>query len=248
MPRSTSGSCVLQWILTIVVLVLLASLLLPALDSGSRRPAMRTQCRNNLKQISLALHHYHSHHGCFPPAYLADASGRPLHSWRVLILPWLDQANLYNQYRFDEPWNGPHNSKLAIQRLEIYECPTDLEHREGDQPWTSYVAVVGPHTMWPGSACVSTDDVLDGTSRTLHVAEVRNSGIHWMEPRDLHLGQMSPTINASSGQGISSFHPEVALAALVDGSNRLLSEKTPAETVRQLIDRDDGRPTSLEEF
>jgi type II secretory pathway pseudopilin PulG len=248
MPGSASESRVLQWIVTIVVIAFLAWLLLPAIDSGRRTPAKRTQCRNNLRQISLALQSYHLAFNCFPPAYVADASGRPMHSWRVLILPYLDQVPLYNQYRFDEPWNGPNNSKLAIQRLPVYECPTDVENREGDQPSTSYVAVVGPHTMWPENSCVSVSDVPDGTSLTLHVAEVRNSGIHWMEPRDLHLGQMSPTINPTGGQGVSSFHTDGALASFVEGDIEFLSEKLPPQTVRKLIDRNDGGPTNGEEF
>lgn len=69
-----------------------------------------------------------------------------------------------------------------------------------------------------------------------------------MEPRDLHLGQMSSTINASGGQGISSFHSDAVLASFVDGHNRILSDKLPPETVRKLIDRDDGGPTNAEEF
>src|SRR4051812_9073955 len=78
-------------------------------STGPREASKRTQCKNNLKEIALALHNYHEAYGCFPPAYIADKDGRPMHSWRVLILPYLDEKPLYLKYRFDEPWNGPHN-------------------------------------------------------------------------------------------------------------------------------------------
>src|SRR5262245_60656054 len=91
----------------------LACLLLPAVQSpggGGRRAT----CANNLRNISLALCQYHDIHGTFPPAYITDEDGRPMHSWRVLLLPYLDQHSVYRQYRFDEPWDGPNNSALAL--------------------------------------------------------------------------------------------------------------------------------------
>ncbi len=99
------------WSLTELALVvlclmcLLTCLLLPAVQSAGR-VARRAVCQNNLKQIALALLYYHQTNGCFPPAYLADKNGKPMHSWRVLILPYLEQNSLYEQYRFDEPWDG----------------------------------------------------------------------------------------------------------------------------------------------
>lgn len=77
-----------------------------------REAARRVSCLNNLRHIELALHNYHNAHGCFPPAYIVDESGRPMHSWRVL-LPYLEQEALYDQYDFSEPWDGPNNRKLA---------------------------------------------------------------------------------------------------------------------------------------
>src|SRR5262245_23624397 len=66
----------------------------------------------NLRQIGIAVHEYIDHWKCFPPAYLADAAGRPAHSWRVLLLPYLGYEELYKQYDFNEPWDGPNNSRL----------------------------------------------------------------------------------------------------------------------------------------
>src|SRR5438105_1376638 len=95
-----------------VFLATLAALLLP-LVSSARPAARRNACGNNMKQIELALLNYHDANKSFPPAYVADAEGKPMHSWRVLILPYLERNDLYQQYDFNEPWNGPHNSRLA---------------------------------------------------------------------------------------------------------------------------------------
>src|SRR5262249_28073198 len=154
-----------------------------------------------------ALHNYHEKYGSFPPAYIADEKGRPMHSWRMLLLPFLEQQQLFDEYRFDEPWNGPHNSRLADRILAVFNCPSENHEkgRKGTQ-MTSYVAVLGPETAWPGDKPTKIRDFTDGTSQTLLVVEVANSGIHWMEPRDLHVLQMDHAINSKSGQGISSAH------------------------------------------
>ena len=96
----------------------------------------------------MAVANYHETYGCFPPAYVADGDGKPMHSWRVLILPYLGQQELYNAYDFAEPWNGPSNGKLAGRIGNIYlrsGLDSDQIHT------TSFVAVVGPQTVWLGS-------------------------------------------------------------------------------------------------
>jgi len=196
----------------------------------------RTQCKYNLKQIGLALHTYHDDYGSFPPAHIADSNGRPVHSWRVLLLPYLDQKPLYEKYRFDEPWDGPNNGKLADEIVAVYNCPSDVHaHDKTSSTMTDYVAIVGPETPWPGSRATAIRDIKDGTSTTLLVVEVTNSGIHWMEPRDLHVLQMAQTINAKSGQGISSRHTCGAHVLMADGSARFISDQTAAELIRGLL-------------
>jgi Protein of unknown function (DUF1559) len=223
-----------KWLETLVVagvlLGLMAMCVLPNIES--RTPGRRAQCQNNLRQISIALQNYHDVYKSFPPAYVADANGRPMHSWRVLILPFLEQQSLYDVYRFDEPWNGPNNRQLASTALKIFECPADGNHGKGQ---TSYVAVVGPGTAWPGTKRIDVADIKDGLSNTVLVVEVHNSGIHWMEPRDLDASLMPMTINAKSGKGISSGHPSCAQAARADGSVFALDENTPAATVRAML-------------
>jgi hypothetical protein len=214
----------------------LFGLLLPAVSTP--RPAgRRSSCGNNLKQIVLALHEYHDIYGSFPPAYVADTNGRPMHSWRVLLLPFIEQQPLYSRYRFDEPWDGPNNRKLHEAIVRIYSCPSDHANLSFE---TSYVAIVGPHTAWPGETAMTLGNMTDGPANVLLVVEVHDSGIHWMEPRDLHISQMAPTINAQHGQGISSEHYGGAQVGLADGVVRFLEDSIPADVLRSWIHLDDG--------
>ena len=162
----------------IAVLSVIASVgLLPL-----RRAAQEASCEANLRTIGLALRNYHSAYGCFPPAYTTDAAGNPMHSWRVLILPFAGKHALYRAYRFDEPWNGPNNSRLARKMPEFFAC------RAHARPaYSNYAVVVGPETAFPGTRSSSVSQITDGTTITVLVVEVKGGAIPWMEPRDLNM-------------------------------------------------------------
>jgi type II secretory pathway pseudopilin PulG len=118
------GRITLVEVFVIIGLIgILVGLMLPAVTSAPRG-GRRVQCQSNLRQIAIALHLYHEDYGSFPPAYTVDASGRPMHSWRVLILPYLEEAGLYKQYNLEEPWNSPNNLAVANQVPAIFQCPT----------------------------------------------------------------------------------------------------------------------------
>jgi hypothetical protein len=149
----------------------------------------------------LAVANYHEAYGSFPPAYVADRNGKPMHSWRVLILPFLEQKELYNRYNFAEPWNGPNNINLASQIGSIY-LRSGLESDQVQT--TSFVAVVGPQTAWPGSRPATKTDLGDGSNNTLIVVEVPDRQFRWMEPKDLGFDRMSFRINDGSNRGLGS--------------------------------------------
>lgn len=187
-----------EFMLGLAALTILLAMILPALPNFSQCGSPHlSACHNNLRQISLALRVYSVTHGTYPPAYIADADGKPMHSWRVLILREMGRADLYAQYRFDEPWDGPNNSLLHSEIVRLYGCPSDPAGRTGQ---TSYLAVTGPGTMFPGDKGMAASQVADGTDSTLLVVEVQNSGIHWMEPRDLPPGQ-PPSSQHTGGRG-----------------------------------------------
>ena len=102
------------------------------------------------------------------------------------------------------------------------------------------MVVVGPRTAFPGDRCLAFGDIRDGLTNTVLVVEVKNSGIHWMEPRDLHVTQMNPRINPPRGQGISSLHKGCAHAAMADGGVKTLSEQLNASEVASLLNIDAG--------
>ena len=232
----------------------LVSLLLPFV-SLARETHRRWTCINNLRQIGLGLHGYHDAHGCFPPAYIADPEGKPMHSWRVLILPYMEQQALYDRYDLSEPWDGPNNRKLAGQIPGVYQCPS-RKVRAGGRPATNHVAVVGPKTVWPSAKATKLSDLSDEAKNTIMLVEVANSDINWMEPRDLSFEEALRGINPKSGVGISSPHVSdngyfyhetpVVNVALADGTARSLSEDLSPEMLEALLTIDGGETIDMD--
>ena len=177
----------------------------------------------------LAVANYHDTYKCYPPPFIADEDGKPMHSWRILVLPFLEQNEIYKQYRFDEPWDGPNNRKLAHQMPEIYalhgiEKPGNVT--------TNYLHVVGDQTASPPSHTIDESTITDGTSNTLFIVENVGADVHWMEPRDLSFESMSFTINAPNG--ISSWLDPPA-GVMLDGMVQTIHPNTPPNVVRALF-------------
>jgi hypothetical protein len=196
----------------------------------ARHSADRATSSNNLKQIAIGLHNYHDVYSCFPPAYQIDAAGKPAHSWRVLISPFVEASSFYSNYSFAEPWNGPNNSKLTGPWW-LFHSPLD---RKSATMMTSYVAVVGPGTAWPGQTSSRLPGFTDGTSNTIMVVEISNSDIHWMEPRDLPIEELEawldPKHKPRLGGEISG-----GLVAYADGSVSFLSRDVAIKHLRALF-------------
>ncbi|HEV3136667.1 MAG TPA: DUF1559 domain-containing protein [Pirellulales bacterium] len=188
---------------------------------------------NNLKQLGIALHNYHDFYRSLPPAVVAGPDGKPMHSWRVLILPFVEDAGLkqlHTRYDFKEPWNGPHNIQLADKMPKVFACPNDSNRQ------ASYLAVVGPETAWPGSNGIAFRGISDGTANTLMLVEVAESGINWLEPRDLTFEQAAQGINIPEAKlGISSHHQGGAEFLFCDGSAHFLSDGIAPDVLRSLL-------------
>jgi Protein of unknown function (DUF1559) len=184
----------------------------------------------------LAVANYHDTYGCFPPAYVADRDGRPLHSWRVLILPFLEQRALYDAYNFAEPWDGPNNRKLADRIGQIYLRSGLGSDHLGT---TSFVAVVGPQTVWPGSGVQTHAEIGDGLRATLMVVEVPDGQFRWMEPKDLQFERMSFRINDGSGRGLGS-RLGGARVVFADGMVRTLPDDFDPHTLRAMLTANGG--------
>jgi len=213
--------------------------LLPAVHAA-REAARRMACSNNLKQIGLAMHNYHDTYKTFPPAYIPAEDGTPMHSWRVLILPFLEEGYIHDQYDFNEPWDSPANFGLASYQPQIYTCPSD----EGAT--CSYFAINVPDSVFDGAKGTRIRDITDGTSNTIMIVEVTGSNAHWMEPADLGPGALAAPINsAQDGTVISSLHTGGAMVVFGDGRVRFLPDSTALKLLREMTAKSDGQPTQL---
>lgn len=185
----------------------LAIFFIPGLILGAREAhwSPRATCAIYTKNIGLALNFYAQVHGHFPPAYQVGPDGKPWHSWRVLILPYIDEQDLYDQYDFNEPWDGPNNRKLWDKMPLVYRCPGFDEAarlRVFDSPpcETNYFAVVGPQTAWRGDDSVDVSDVTDGLSNTLLILESSKSAC-WLEPTDLSYDEAVKQLTIDTNTG-----------------------------------------------
>jgi prepilin-type processing-associated H-X9-DG protein len=146
-----------------------------------------------------------------------------MHSWRVLILPYMENKAIYKQYNFNEPWDGPNNKKLLASRPSIYACSSDDDSRAPGATCTNYVAVVGTNAAWSGGSRKSlTSDV----STTIMLVEVAGANIQWTEPRDVSLDALltsspgSPTVSSEhfpSGEFFTYSSNPGANVAFADG-------------------------------
>ena len=227
-PRPVAG-----WIVQIAIFlapfVLVYGLLFPSV-----RPARETgrppRCQSRIRQIGVALHSYHDEYLAFPPAFIADENGKPMHSWRVLLLPFLEGHSVYDQYRFDEPWDGPNNSKLHNIRMPVFQCPEGTSRQQSD-----YVVVVGPETWFQGERVGSLADAQDGTSNTILVIEIAKSDIHWMEPRDLPMDELLAEIEAGNGRAILGAHQAGANVTFGDVHTKLIPHSVDAKTWKAML-------------
>ena len=208
------------------------ALLLPAVQAA-REAARRTQCTNNLKQIMLAMLNYESANGHYPPAAIRDKSGKPLLSWRVAILPYLEYGNLYNEFHLDEPWDSPHNLALAEQMPKAYLCPS----RRAEPNTTSYRVVNGPGSLFDDPKGVPIAGVMDGTVSTIAVAEFKEA-VPWTKPDDVPLDATTATLFGSD-------HPGGFNAALADGSVRFFKATVDPTLLKKLLTRNGGEIVQL---
>lgn len=186
--------------------------------------------QNNLKQIGLAMHNYADATGRLP-ANITDPDGKPLLSWRVAILPYLEQEALYRQFKLDEPWDSEHNKKLADVVLKVYTCPLEQPGTIGK---SVYLGAAGPDAMFPGKP-LRFADVTDGTSNTIWVLEVPASkAVPWTKPEDFPVGPKTMP------KDVLGAIPEGAFALFVDGSVRFLRQTIEPATLRALFTRAGG--------
>jgi type II secretory pathway pseudopilin PulG len=225
-PRSGRGFTLLELLAIIAIIALLIALLLPAVRSAGPA-ARRAQCTNNLKQIALALHHYEQAHKALPPAFTVDARGRPLHSWRTLILPYLEQGPLYQAIDLSKPWNDPANARALGAIPPVFRCP------EAGKPLntTTYLAIAAPNgCLLPGEPR-RLAEITDDHNATLMVIEAgEENAVPWMAPVDAD----EPLVMAL-GPKTKLHHAGGTNAGFVDGAVVFLKVDNPAEVRRAMM-------------
>ncbi len=215
-------------------------IIIPTLRIAGER-ARREVCPNNLKQIGLAMHNYHDRHGCFPAAATFDDRGRPLLSWRVTILPFMEEDALYREFHLNEPWYSPHNRTLLGKMPAAFACPLN-EGRKGWAEMSTYQVIIGPQTMFTGrTAGVRLADVTDGTANTILVVET-NDLAPWTAPHDVAFS------SASSLGTCGSEHPGGLNAAMADGSVQFIKSTIDPGVLWSLMTRDGGEVLKPEQY
>ena len=171
-----------------------------------RELAHRHACRHHLEAIGTALGNYHERYGCFPPAFVKDEDGQPMHSWRMLLMQFLDSEDEHDRYNFQKPWNAKENQQLAEStQSSMWRCYTAYYFFKLPRDRTDYVAVVGDDTFWPADGTSRLmEDVTADLSNTAIVIETNGSDISWHEPRDLTVDDLVSGKFAWSESGL---HP-----------------------------------------
>ena len=199
---------------------------------SSPRPggAEFTQSQNNLKQMALAMHNYHATYKHLPKPAIYSKDGKPLLSWRVAILPFIEQAQLYREFKLNEPWDSPHNKKLLAKIPPIY---VPLGGKTKVQHGTYYQVFTGPGTVFEGNKRIGFTDVPDGTSNTIMIVEA-GEAVPWTKPADLpyNPGKDLPKLGGLFPAGFN--------VAMCDGSVRWVPRRFNRANFRIAIMRNDG--------
>ena len=228
-PERKAGTIrfrLLELLVVVGIIGLLIALLLPAVRS-SGEASRRASCSNNLKQIAIALRNYEAEYHALPPACTVDADGKPLHSWRTLILPYIEQKALYDKIDLTKPWDDPANQAARDTSVHAYHCPS-ANVPAGD---TTYLAVVGPNSCLQSAAPRPLAEITDSHDLTLLVMEVDTGhAVHWMSPTDA-----SEQLVQSFASAGKLSHPAGAQAMFVSGQIRFLEKYTRLATLRAFI-------------
>jgi hypothetical protein len=182
---------------------------------------------NSLKQILLAVHNYHDTYGHFPTD-ITDKAGKPLLSWRVAILPYIEQENLFRQFKLDESWDSEHNLPLSKIVIKIYHG-ADVKIA----PLTYYQVFTGPGTPFPAGKKSRLANIVDGTSNTIGVIEA-GPPVPWTKPADIAYDPKQP-LPKFTGPFSNQLH-----LTMFDGSAWAVRRDIPERELRHLIEAGDG--------
>ncbi len=205
----------------------------------------------SLRYVGLCLQSYHEINGMLPPAVVTDRNGKPLYSWRVLLLPYLDEVETYREFKLDEPWDSPHNKKLCEKIPRCYQA----ENNDAPPGHTHYQVLVGPGTAFerPGLK-LTLGDFPDGLTETILVVEA-STPVPWAKPDDLVYDPNGPLppMGGLFEVPIKFLCYPVGRrpgfnAVFADTKVRFIPSSTAEATLRALITRNGGEPVDVSRF
>ncbi len=210
-------------------------------------------CRTKLSTIAAALDAYAADYGTYPTPVVRDANGVALYSWRVLILPYVGEQQIYAAFQLDEPWNSPTNSMLIPNYPDIFVSPVDESNTAIQE--TSYMLVTGKGTLFPPSGPLRPSDVKDGLSNTIIVVESANTSVDWASPIDIDIAILKKQI-AGLGSArlqtkpntIGGHHQGGATVAFADGQSGWLPDDTPSSVLDAMLTPASSEEVNTESF
>ena len=219
------GSIAGRLLAVAAVVVAAVILLLPVTRGGARGAARRSQCANNLKTIGRAIDAYSREHGALPPPFSVDALGHPLQSWRVLLLPYLDDSAAAGAIDVEKRWDDPANATAAVATAKPYRCPS-LRAPAGT---TTYQLVVSPEGLVHPDRSATREEAASADRNTILVIEVpEGRAVPWMGG-----GDAGVEVLMGSDEGC---HPGGVMALFADGSIGFLHiGSLPLDVRRSLI-------------
>jgi hypothetical protein len=224
------------WTIIVATILFVFASLTSVPGREAREIARRTQCLNNLKQVGTVLVNDEEKHAHFP-APVTKLQGGPPTSWRVTFLSALESPPV--AYFRAQAWNAPANRDAGTSPVSVYSCPSNWHPHDEQNRWlASYALVTGPGTISPGEKSLGRLDISDGAANTLLAVEAAGLRIVWSEPRDADVSREPICINlpgdrvGNSPGLLSSYHPNVALAIMADGSVRFLNQRIDPNVLR----------------
>jgi hypothetical protein len=192
-----------------------------------------THDKTRLYQLGLAMHNYHDALGELPSHAIYSKDGKPLLSWRVAVLPYLDQEKLYKEFRLDEPWDSEHNKKLIDKMPEVFRSPR-MKVKKAEM--TTYLVPIGDGLIFTGTdQKIKILNIEDGTSNTIMLVDAADEqAVVWTRPDDLKVDANAPF------KGLIGHYPSTFLAVFADGSTRVIPMNLPAKTLWALFTRSGG--------
>ncbi len=205
----------------------------------ARGRAQQQQTMHHFKQLALAMHNFHDNYGFFPGKYTVDTNGRPLLSWRVALLPYLEQAPLYAKFKLDEPWDSEHNLPLAAQMPDVFRVEGD--ELAADKCCVRLPVIAGG--LWSGDGPPRTfRDITDGTSNTIWVATApKSAAVVWTKPDDWNLEEDKLKEQFFGDQA-------VVTTSYADGSAHTITPAITAKTLKALLTMAGGEVVQQEDI